>query len=157
VLFALSSGPWPVKPQHLQELAAKEQQDGSTADKAAAAEAQAQKQRQQQAANRQSGAGGPAVVEQVLTLNNELFMVPEALFRSVLSWVWSRVVQGLACWHRHWFRFYKPVPRTIVNSEDYCGAPDVTSCRIQLAQLCAGNLWLGQLPSVCFSLLHDTS
>jgi hypothetical protein len=84
-----------VKPQHLQELAAKEQQDGLTADKAAAAEAQAQKQRQQQAANRQSGAGGPAVVEQVLILNNELFMVPEALFRLVL--VTGRV-RGLQVW-----------------------------------------------------------
>lgn len=93
MLSVLFSGPWPVKPQHLQELAAKEQQEGSTADKAAAAEAQAQKQRQQQAANRQSGAGGPAVVEQVLTLNNELFMVPEALFRSVLV---MGLVHGLA-------------------------------------------------------------
>jgi hypothetical protein len=67
-----------VKPQHLQELAAKEQQDG--ADRAAAADAQAQKQRQQPA-SRQSAGGGPAVVEQMLQLNNELFMTPEALFR----------------------------------------------------------------------------
>lgn len=74
----LKSGPWPVKPQHLQELAAKEQ-EGS--DKPSAAETQAQKQRQQQAAGRQSAGGGPAVVEQVLQLNNELFMTPEALFR----------------------------------------------------------------------------
>lgn len=67
-----------MKPQHLQELAAKEQQDG--ADRATAAEAQAQKQRQQPA-SRQSAGGGPAVVEQMLQLNNELFMTPEALFR----------------------------------------------------------------------------
>lgn len=73
------AGPWPVKPQHLQELAAKEQ-DGP--DKASAADAEAQKQRQkQQASGRQSAGGGPAVVEQVLQLNNELFMTPEALFR----------------------------------------------------------------------------
>lgn len=70
-----------MKPQHLEELAAKEQQDG--ADKASAADVQAQKQRQQQAAGRQSAGGGPAVVEQVLQLNNELFMTPEALFRCV--------------------------------------------------------------------------
>lgn len=77
----MHAGPWPVKPQHLQELAAKEQQDG--ADKASAADAQAEEQRQQQAAGRQSAGGGPAVVEQVLQLNNELFMTPEALFRQV--------------------------------------------------------------------------
>lgn len=73
------AGPWPVKPQHLQELTAKEQ-DGP--DKPSAADVQAQKQRQQQqAGGRQSAGGGPAVVEQVLQLNNELFMTPEALFR----------------------------------------------------------------------------
>jgi hypothetical protein len=59
-------------------LAAKEQEG---LDKPSAAERQAQKQRQQQAAGRQSAGGGPAVVEQVLQLNNELFMTPEALFR----------------------------------------------------------------------------
>lgn len=80
----IKSGPWPVTPQHLQELAAKEQQDRSNAGGAAAGEPAGQKQRQQQAGgpgSKQSGGGGPAVVEQVLTLNNELFMVPESLFR----------------------------------------------------------------------------
>lgn len=63
-----NSGPWPAKPQHIIDVEKKE-----AAERAAAGgEAGSSKQR---------GGGGPAVADQVLQLNNELFMVPEAMFR----------------------------------------------------------------------------
>jgi hypothetical protein len=62
------AGPWPAKPQHIIDVEKKE-----AAERAAAgAEAGSSKQR---------GGGGPSVSDQVLQLNNELFMVPEAMFR----------------------------------------------------------------------------
>lgn len=141
MVFVLFSGPWPLKPQHLQELAAKEQQDGSTADKAAAAEAQAQKQRQQQAANRQSGAGGPAVVEQVLTLNNELFMVPEALFRSVLVLGGTQGFAGFGVLGLAFVQVLEPCTQTQLELL----TPNPTSCRIQHSSVLACSGLLGQL------------
>eukprot|EP00775_Hariotina_reticulata_P008319 gene8319-8504_t len=70
----VTTGPWPEQPKHLQEMeaaaAAKQKGDG---DPGAAGPSSK--------GSKGSGSGGPAVVDQVLTLNNELFMVPEALFR----------------------------------------------------------------------------
>uniref|UniRef100_A0A383W4Y3 Uncharacterized protein n=1 Tax=Tetradesmus obliquus TaxID=3088 RepID=A0A383W4Y3_TETOB len=64
----IATGPWPAKPQHIIDVEKKEAAERAAAG---AAEGGSSKQR----------AGGPSVSDQVLQLNNELFMVPEALFR----------------------------------------------------------------------------
>lgn len=74
----LPAGPWPAKPQHIIDVEKKEAAERAAAG---AAEGGSSKQR----------AGGPSVSDQVLQLNNELFMVPEALFR------WESC-QNSCCW-----------------------------------------------------------
>lgn len=63
----LRTGPWPAKPQHIIEVEKKEAAERASRD--------------QEAGGKKSG---PAVADQVLQLNNELFMTSEALFR----WGW---------------------------------------------------------------------
>lgn len=75
-LHGTRTGPWPEKPQHITDVERKE---------AAAAAAGGQ---EEAAAGKGGGKRGAAaasgVGDQVLQLNNELFMVPEALFRCVV-------------------------------------------------------------------------
>lgn len=61
----LRTGPWPAKPQHIIDVEKKEAAERASRE-------------QQDGVGKKSG---PAVADQVLQLNNELFMIPEALFR----------------------------------------------------------------------------
>jgi hypothetical protein len=74
----VSTGPWPDQPKHLQEMeaAAAAKQKGDVGQDHRLGPAAAGNK-----GSKGSNGSGPAVVDQVLTLNNELFMVPEALFR----------------------------------------------------------------------------
>jgi hypothetical protein len=66
--FVCCAGPWPAKPQHIIDVEKKEAAERAAAGTGAGS-------------SKQRGGGGPAVSDQVLQLNNELFMVPEAMFR----------------------------------------------------------------------------
>lgn len=77
-----------MRPQHLEELAAKEL--AAAANGVSAHHAQQPHHHMPGSGGGKRG-GGSGVVEQVLQLNNELFMVPEALFRCARAWGYRRL------------------------------------------------------------------